>query len=135
VRILGRALGIEGIGDEAAMMARGNLFEGAEAPESDGESFEELMRSGGVRIERIVSHGHSSKAGFWYEQEEAEWVLVVSGRARLRLLDPEVAIELGPGDWLFIPPLRRHRVEWTTPDQPTVWVAVWSTVFDSTEPF
>ncbi len=32
-----------------------------------------------VRIERIVSNGHSSPNGFWYDQEEFEWVIVLKG--------------------------------------------------------
>jgi len=105
---------------------RGNLFEGIEAGTGGaGEWFDPLLRQGPVRIERIVSHGHCSKEAFWYEQDEPEWVLVASGRARLRLADPDEIVELGPGDWLYLPPLRQHRVEWTTPDEPTVWLAVW----------
>lgn len=88
-----------------------------------GESFDELLRQGGVRIERIVSHGQASPPGFWYDQPQREWVLVLAGRGAVAFEDgTEVA--LGPGDWLDIPAHARHRVAWTDPAQPTVWLAV-----------
>ncbi len=110
------------------MIGRGNLFDGIGESTSDageGERFEALLRCGSTRIERIVSNGHCSPEGFWYEQEEPEWVLVVSGSARLRLKDPDEVVELGPGHWLFIPAMRRHRVDATSAEEPTVWLAVW----------
>jgi len=75
-------------------------------------------------IQRIVSFGHASPAGFWYDQDRYEWVMIVSGAARLRFEGPERVVELGPGNWMVIPAHMRHRVEWTTPDQPTVWLVV-----------
>ena len=75
-----------------------------------------------VRIERIVSHGHASPNGFWYDQDENEWVIVLKGAARLRIGDQTV--ELNPGDFVTIPAHKKHRVEWTTPDEPTIWLAV-----------
>jgi cupin 2 domain-containing protein len=86
------------------------------------ELFTTLLDDGGVRVERIVSHGHASPDGFWYDQDRAEWVVVLRGAARLRFEDS--VIELGPGDFVNIPAHRKHRVEWTTPDEPTVWLAV-----------
>jgi cupin 2 domain-containing protein len=75
-----------------------------------------------VRIERIVSHGHASPGGFWYDQDRHEWVVVLTGAARLRFDDD--IVELKPGDFATIPAHTKHRVEWTTPDEPTVWLAV-----------
>ena len=75
-----------------------------------------------LRIERIVSQGHASPPDFWCDQAEHEWVLLIQGAARLRL-DDEV-VELKPGDFLNIPAHRRHRVEWTSPDQQTIWLAI-----------
>ena len=75
-----------------------------------------------LRIERIASQGHASPPDFWYDQAEHEWVLLIQGAARLRL-DDEV-VELKPGDFLDIPAHRRHRVEWTSPDQQTIWLAI-----------
>jgi cupin 2 domain-containing protein len=83
-----------------------------------------LVARPGLRIERIVSFGQASPEGFWYDQDEAEWVLLLTGAASLRFEDEPEARRLGPGDWLEIAAHRRHRVEWTDPAQPTVWLAV-----------
>ena len=81
-----------------------------------------LLEAASVRIERIVSHGHVSPEGFWYDQEQHEWVVVLKGAARLRF--DEGIVEMKPGDFINIPAHKRHRVEWTTPDEPTIWLAV-----------
>ena len=83
-----------------------------------------LLARPGVRIERIVSLGQHSPAGFWYDQPEGEWVVLLAGAARLRFADENAARLLRPGDFLDIAPHRRHRVEWTEPATPTVWLAV-----------
>ena len=77
-----------------------------------------------VRIERIVSTGHSSPENFWYEQQEHEWVIVLKGEARLHFEGDDEPVHLTAGDHVLIPARQRHRVEWTTPDAPTVWLAV-----------
>ncbi len=98
-----------------------SLFAGL-PPLAAGEVVEALPSGAGVRVERIVSRGHASPAGFWYDQDRAEFVVLLSGAARLRFEDGEV--ELVPGSYLHIPAHVRHRVEWTAPDEPTVWLAV-----------
>ena len=98
-----------------------NLFEGipGELPE---EWMEVLAKNGHVRIERIVSEGHTSPKNFWYDQDEDEWVLLVAGSAVLQF--EEETVELGPGDHLLIPARRRHRVKSTSATEKTVWLAV-----------
>jgi cupin 2 domain-containing protein len=86
------------------------------------ELFETLSENRYVRIERIVSHGHASPPDFWYDQPQHEWVVLLKGAAKLRFEDQ--TIELNPGDFINIPAHKRHRVEWTTPSEPTVWLAV-----------
>ena len=81
-----------------------------------------LQEGHGVRIERIVSTGYKSPEWFWYDQPEHEWVMVMTGAARLQFENH--MIELMPGDYLNIPAHEKHRVEWTSPDEPTVWLAV-----------
>jgi len=86
------------------------------------EITETLVQAKHVRIERIVSQGHATPPEFWYDQEQNEFVLLVQGAARLRFEDS--VVEMKPGDWIEIPAHRRHRVEWTTPEEKTVWLAV-----------
>ena len=86
------------------------------------ELFTNLLNAPNVRIERIVSHGHSSPEGFWFDQDQHEWVLLLQGAARLQFEDN--TIEMKPGDFINIPAHTKHRVEWTTPDEPTIWLAV-----------
>ncbi len=88
------------------------------------ERFDTLLSRPGLRIERIVSRGQASPAGFWYDQTDGEWVLVLAGAARLRFEDETDARLLGPGDWVDIDPHRRHRVDWTDPAVATIWLAV-----------
>ncbi|MGD9615847.1 MAG: cupin domain-containing protein [Alphaproteobacteria bacterium] len=90
----------------------------------DGEIAETLLAVPGLRIERIVSLGQGSPPDFWYDQGEAEWVLLLAGAARLRFADEIEDRTLGPGDYVHIAPHRRHRVEWTDPAMPTVWLAI-----------
>ena len=99
-----------------------NIFDGipAELPE---ELIQPLLRTSGILIERIISLGHASPEGFWYDQETCEWVLLLAGAARLTF-EGEEPIDLEPGAFVKIPAHRRHRVEWTDPNRPTVWLAV-----------
>jgi cupin 2 domain-containing protein len=108
-------------GDSAA--AGGNLF--ADLPQTvASEEITTLLSSGALRIERIVSHGQASPPGFWYDQPQAEWVIVLAGRAELRLDGEAATRRMERGDWLHIPAHRRHRVESTDPTQATIWLAV-----------
>ncbi len=86
------------------------------------EFIETLASNSQVRIERIISQGHSSDPDFWYDQSSDEFVLLLQGRAQLAFEDQTV--DLNSGDCLTIKAHQKHRVTWTTPDQPTVWLAV-----------
>jgi cupin 2 domain-containing protein len=88
------------------------------------ELLETLLTADSVRIERIVSHGHASPEGFWYDQDQNEWVVLLRGAARLRVEGDEDALQMSPGDFVSIPAHKRHRVDWTTPDEPTIWLAI-----------
>jgi cupin 2 domain-containing protein len=97
----------------------------ANVPEHLPQEFvEQIATADSIKIERIVSRGHSSPDGFWYDQDRNEWVLLLSGRAGLLFEGDDNIVELKSGDYLNIPAHVRHRVEWTDPDQPTVWLAV-----------
>lgn len=97
----------------------------AVADAGTSEQFDTLLERPGLRIERIVSTGQSSPEGFWYDQHEHEWVLVLQGSAGLAFDDkPDDVITLRPGDCLQIDAHRRHRVAWTATGEVTVWLAI-----------
>jgi cupin 2 domain-containing protein len=103
-------------------MQRGNLL--SPVGKLGAEELTTLLAQGGsVRVERIVSRGHCSPDGFWYDQAEHEYVLLVAGRARLEI-EGEPELTLGPGDWINLPAHVRHRVNWTDSAVDTVWLAV-----------
>ncbi|MDO3384404.1 cupin domain-containing protein [Gilvimarinus sp. SDUM040013] len=87
------------------------------------ELFTTLASVAGVRIERIVSRGHSSAPDFWYQQDEHEWIILLSGGAVLRW-ENDAEQALAPGDYVMIPAGTRHRVEGTLADENTIWLAV-----------
>jgi cupin 2 domain-containing protein len=99
-----------------------NIFSDIER-QADEEQIDALLDRPGVRIERIVSHGQSSPPDFWYDQDRDEWVVLLRGGAGLAIWG-EGERRLGPGDHVFLPARLRHRVTWTAPDEPTVWLAV-----------
>ncbi len=90
----------------------------------EAEVTERLLGANGVRLERIVSLGQASPEGFWYDQADDEWVLLLAGRARLTIAGEPDDRQLGPGDAIYLPGGCRHRVAWTDPAQPTVWLAL-----------
>ena len=104
-------------------METGNLLEQipTQLPE---ELFQILVSGEGMRIERIVSKGHVSPAGYWYEQPENEWVMVVKGEATLRFEKGDRIVHLAEGNYVNIEAHERHRVEWTRENAETVWLAV-----------
>jgi cupin 2 domain-containing protein len=102
-----------------------NVFDSARIGVEPGhESTDEILALWGLKIERIVSHNHASPPGFWYEQASNEWVMVLSGSAGLRFEDETEARQLKAGDYLLIPARKRHRVDWTSEVEPTIWLAV-----------
>jgi cupin 2 domain-containing protein len=88
------------------------------------ELTQELLRTRQAAIERIVSRGHCSAKGFWYDQAWDEWVLLLCGKARIEFKDAPELTQLGPGDHLLIPAHVQHRVAWTEPHRDTIWLAV-----------
>ena len=104
-------------------MRIGNIF--SHVPDDlPDELFEDLVVAGAVRIERIISEAHSSPPGFWYDQEKSEWVVLLRGSAGLRFEGSDEVVVMKPGDWVNIPAHKKHRVEWTDPDEKTIWLAV-----------
>ena len=100
-----------------------NLF--TEAPfNPDSEYLDKILEKPGVKLERIVSHGHRTPDDKWYDQSVDEWVVLLSGAATLQFEDNDQLIEMKPGDHLCIPANCRHRVEWTEENQESVWLAL-----------
>jgi cupin 2 domain-containing protein len=88
---------------------------------SDEESFLTLFENSSVKIEKIASHSHSSPAGFWYDEAEEEWVIVLRGAAALEFAGGEI-VEMTEGDYLLIPRHVRHRLARTSEN--TLWLAL-----------
>lgn len=100
-----------------------NLFSGL--PESLPEELTEVLAEDRrIRIERIISTGQASPPGFWYDQDEEEWVSLLKGAARLLFADNDQSVDLQAGDHLLIPAHRKHRIEWTSSTETTLWLAV-----------
>jgi cupin 2 domain-containing protein len=101
-----------------------NLFDNLPAAVPE-ELFTTVLRANDLRIERIVSQGHASPPGFWYNQVESEWVIVLEGHAAVQFEGEPEVVELRPGSYVKIPAHARHRVAWTDPNHKTVWLAVY----------
>lgn len=111
--------------NEPNSAAFGNLFAGVNH-DANEERFDTLVSSNGVLIERIVSTGQASPQGFWYDDAREEWVALLAGAATLEFADAaEPPRHLRPGDYVRIPAHCRHRVSWTDPTVPSVWLAVY----------
>ena len=80
------------------------------------ELVEILMQTENIRIERIVSKGHTTD---WYDQSEDEWLVLLTGNAEIEFDDNIKA--LTAGDTLFIPKHQKHKVTKTTE---CVWLCV-----------
>ncbi len=100
-----------------------NIFADIPTPLS-AELVEALAEGTNFRLERIVSLGHITPPGEWYDQARDEWVILLSGRANLRFEGEASARVMRPGDYLMIPAHSRHRVDWTDPQEPSVWLAL-----------
>jgi cupin 2 domain-containing protein len=89
------------------------------------EVFEPLATGAGIKIERIISTGQSTPDGEWYDQDQAEWVMLLQGEAVLRFDDGR-QYTLESGDYILIPAHDKHRVESTTSEPPCVWIAIFA---------
>ena len=103
-------------------MNKSNIFESIPSNLKD-ELFEDIIKKDGLKIERIVSKGHTTAEFDWYDQDSDEWVILLKGEALLSFLD-EDDVRLKAGDYLNIPAHKKHRVSWTLPNEESVWLAV-----------
>ena len=104
-------------------MNRENIFSNIPR-EIPAELFETILQTPDITIEKIISRDHSSPPDFWYDQNKNEWVIVLKGQAKLKFAENDELTELKPGDYINIPAHCKHRVEWTDPDEETIWLAV-----------
>ncbi len=88
------------------------------------EISETLLKSEHFKMERIVSSGQATAPEEWFDQNTNEWVILLSGSARLLFEGEEEGRVMYPGDHVHIPAHKRHRVEWTDPEKKTVWLAL-----------
>jgi cupin 2 domain-containing protein len=109
--------------DERLLMDPRNLLDDIPAALPE-ELVTRLLQGSSARVERIVSQGHASPPGFWYDQDENEWVIVLEGRAVVEIEGFPETFELGRGSYMNIPAHTRHRVAWTDPREKTVWLAI-----------
>ncbi len=99
-----------------------NIFESI--PKNiESEIFEYLVDNNAIKIERIISKGHSSPESGWYDQDKNEWIMVLKGEAILLFADKS-SVNLKTGDFINIPAHKKHKVEWTDPATETIWLAV-----------
>jgi cupin 2 domain-containing protein len=106
-------------------LQRANLLCLKGLPADESNEFSETLAAGNkATIERIVSRGHRSPDGFWYDEDQHEWVALLSGSAVLTLEGCDQPVVLRPGDWINIPAHTRHRVESTDANEPSVWLAI-----------
>lgn len=101
----------------------GNIYSGIQKKEPD-EVLETLLRTHQFKIEKIISRGHATAEGKWYDQDKNEWVLVLKGNAGLLFEGDDETVILNTGDYVNIPAHRKHRVEWTDPEEETIWLAL-----------
>jgi cupin 2 domain-containing protein len=105
------------------MTRQGNIYRDVPSHRADEEAVT-LAEAAHARIERIVSTGQATPEGKWYDQDRAEFVLLLEGSAVLRFAGESAPRRLERGDYLHIPAHVRHRVEWTDPARPTIWLAL-----------
>lgn len=105
------------------MIHKSNIFSNISADLED-ELFEDLIKRDSFKLQRVVSLGHTTPKGKWYDQDEDEWVMLISGEAILSF-EGEEDVWLIAGDHIDIPAHKRHRVSWTKPDVKTIWLALY----------
>ena len=88
------------------------------------EIFENLLKTDRFVLKRIISSGQATPPGEWYDQDEEEWVIVLSGSAGIRFEGQKELTMMHPGDYIQIPAHQRHRIEWTDAKRKTVWLAL-----------
>lgn len=110
-------------GPETAAAGGGSVLASPCPPEGE-EATTVLLETPQLRLERIHSCRASSPEGFWYDQSEQEWVLLLQGSAQLQFADEDEPRKLACGDALLISAGRRHRLLASDPLPGTIWLAL-----------
>ena len=100
-----------------------NIFSGIQKQVPE-EVLDTILQNDQFKIERIISHGHATAEGEWYDQERNEWVLVLKGNAGLLFEGKDKIVIMKTGDYINIPAHQKHRVEWTDPEKETIWLTI-----------
>ncbi len=100
-----------------------NIFSGMQKQTSE-EILETILQTHKFKIERIISRGQATTEGEWYDQDKNEWVLVLKGNAGLLFEGDNETVVMKTGDYINIPAHQKHRVEWTDPEEETIWLAI-----------
>lgn len=100
-----------------------NIFSSIQKQASD-EILETILQTDQFKIERIISRGHATAKEEWYDQDKNEWVLVLKGNAGLLFEGNDKIVIMKTGDYISIPAHKKHRVEWTDPEEDTIWLTI-----------
>ncbi|KYZ78055.1 hypothetical protein AXX12_00470 [Anaerosporomusa subterranea] len=101
-----------------------NIFAKLPSQAQSSELINNLLQTRHFSLKRIISTGQATPDGEWYNQEEDEWCILLTGSAALRFEGQSELIELKPGDHIHIPAHKRHQVAWTKLGEPSVWLAL-----------
>ncbi len=96
-----------------------NIFDLPSLPLHD-ELVTILQENNKIRIERIISTGQTSG---WYDQDEAEFVVLIEGFAKLEF-ENDCFLSMKKGDTILIHPHQLHRVAHTSMHPPCIWLCV-----------
>jgi cupin 2 domain-containing protein len=100
-----------------------NIFDIGAIPQGNKETFDTLLNTPNLQIERIVSKGQTTPEGEWYDSEMAEWVILIQGAATLEMEDGK-KVNLLAGDYLLIASHEKHRVIYTSKEPHCIWIGV-----------
>jgi len=104
------------------MIKKGNIFEKNFQNESGDEIFENIYADKKIKIERIISTGQITPENEWLSDKQPEWVILLQGNAII-MLESKEEVLLDKGDYLFIPAGVKHRVEYTSSEPESIWLA------------
>ncbi|MBC8486538.1 MAG: cupin domain-containing protein [Bacteroidetes bacterium] len=100
-----------------------NIYKISKSFPHDAEVFENILYRDDIVIEKIISSGQKTHDKKWLQQDKDEWVILLQGSAELSFESGE-SMTLKSGDYIFIPSNLKHRVERTSAEPVSIWLAV-----------